>query len=84
MAEAPKDAANPPSSDPNRFEDYQNGPLPPSRRECRDIFCCLLFTINIVAMVVLAIYSYTYGNTQNIFRATDNNQNICGKIGSPT
>lgn len=35
-------------------------------------------------MVVLAIYGYSYGNTKNIYRATDNNQNICGQSGTPT
>lgn len=40
--------------------------------------------INILAMIVLAIYSYTYGNTHNIYRATDNNQNVCGQSGTST
>lgn len=35
-------------------------------------------------MIVLAIYSYTYGNTHNIYRATDNNQNVCGQSGTST
>jgi hypothetical protein len=40
--------------------------------------------INIGAMVVLAIYAYTYGDTKNIYRATDNNQDICGQSGTAT
>lgn len=35
-------------------------------------------------MVALAIYGYTYGNTHNIYRATDNAGNICGKTNSST
>lgn len=34
---------------------------------------------NIAALLVLAFCSYSYGNTYNIFRATDNNSNICGQ-----
>lgn len=83
MADAKKEEGNPPV-DPQRFEDYKNGPLAPSQRECRDVFCCLLFIVNVVAMVVLAIYSYTYGDTHNIYRATDSNGNICGKTGTST
>lgn len=41
-------------------------------------------TFNIIAMVILAIYSYTYGNTHNIYRATDDKQNICGKSDTVT
>jgi hypothetical protein len=80
MAENKEQAA----ADNGRYDELQNGPLQPSQRECRDIFCCLLFTLNILAMIVLAIYSYTYGNTHNIYRATDSNQNICGQTGTVT
>jgi hypothetical protein len=82
MADAKKEGNLP--SDPSRFEDYRNGPVAPSQRECRDVFCCLLFTVNVAAMVALAIYSYTYGNTHNIYRATDGNQDICGQSGTLT
>lgn len=39
---------------------------------------------NLLAMVILAIYGYTYGNTHDIYRATDNNKNICGKSNTST
>lgn len=34
---------------------------------------------NLAAMIALAIYAYTYGDTSNIYRATDKNGNVCGQ-----
>ena len=65
-----------------QFDDVKDGPISEENRECRDCLCCLLFLINGVAMVVLAIYGYSYGNTSDIYRATDNNQNACGQSNS--
>jgi hypothetical protein len=33
-------------------------------------------------MIVFSIIAYANGSTQNIYRATDNNKNICGQQGS--
>jgi hypothetical protein len=38
--------------------------------------------VNLVGMVGVAIYAYSTGSTQNIYRATDNNGNICGGTNS--
>jgi len=55
----------------NRFEDVKNGPKHPYERSCTDIFCCLLMLINIGVMIAFALYGYTQGNTNNVYRATD-------------
>ena len=60
----------------------KDGPISEENRECRDCFCCLLFLLNGIAMVVLAIYGYANGNTSDIYRATDNASNPCGQSNS--
>jgi hypothetical protein len=47
-------------------------------RECRDVFCCLLFIVNIGAMVYCSYYAYTEGKPSLVFRGTDPSNNICG------
>lgn len=57
--------------------DLENGPL--EQRECRDIFCLILFVANIAAMVYCSYYAYSFGNISTIFRGTDPDKNICGE-----
>ena len=62
--------------DQDKLNDLENGPI--ENRECRDIFCWILFIINIGAMVYCSIYGYTTGNPDLIYRGTDVDNNICG------
>lgn len=60
------------------MKDVENGPLPDSERECRDVICCLLFITNVVAMVYCTIHAYTNGDPTKIFRGVANDGVICG------
>ena len=62
------------------FDDVANGPLDESQRECRDVFCCLLFLVNIAAMVYVTVHAYTSGNPDKIFRGIAANV-VCGEPG---
>lgn len=62
--------------DQGKLNDLENGPI--ENRECRDIFCFILFIINVGAMVYCSIYGYTKGNPDLIYRGTDIDKNICG------
>lgn len=61
------------------LSDVENGPVTEANRECRDIFCCLLFLVAIGGMVYLTVFGYSYGDPAAIFRGVDNAGNICGK-----
>jgi solute carrier family 44 protein 1 (choline transporter-like protein)/choline transporter-like protein 2/4/5 len=58
--------------------DVENGPLTEANRECRDLFCCLLFLACIGGMVYLTIFGYMNGNPSSAFRGVDASANICG------
>lgn len=60
------------------LSDVENGPVTEANRECRDIFCCLLFLAAIGGMVYLTIYGYMNGNPAAIFRGVDLNGIACG------
>ena len=49
-----------------------------ANRECRDVICCIIFFINIVAMIYLTFYGYLNGNPTFIYRGTASNA-ICGQ-----
>lgn len=66
-------SAEPPKTDLAHLE---NGPL--VERECRDVFCLVLFLANIGAMIYCSYYAYTFGDHNNIFRGTDPDRNVCG------
>ena len=59
----------------------ENGPVTEANRECRDMFCCLMFLAMIVAMVYFSIYGYINGNLSTPYRATNSNNIICGEPG---
>lgn len=61
----------------------ENGPLDESNRECRDVFCCLIFVANIIGMIYCTIHAYTKGDTDKIYRGIDGQGNICGDPDSP-
>jgi hypothetical protein len=65
-----------------RFSDVRNGPKHPYQRDCTDIFCCILFCINIGVLFAFAMYGYSNGDTTNVYRATDSGGNVCGGSGS--
>lgn len=52
-----------------------------NNRECRDVFCCLLFLLNIVGMVYCTIHAYNNGNPNRIYRPVAGDKVICGEVG---
>lgn len=64
------------------MSDVENGPLTEANRECRDIFCCLLFLGCIGGMIYLTAYGYSNGNPSKAFRGVDSNGIICGSDGA--
>lgn len=46
------------------------------------MLCCLLFVANLIVLAIFAIWSYASGSPYNAFRATDNENNVCGATGS--
>ena len=60
------------------MSDVENGPLPEAERECRDLFCCLLFFLAIGGMFYLTYWGYTYGDVAKPFRGVDEYGSICG------
>ena len=60
------------------FKDVENGPLDESNRECRDVFCCLIFILNICGMIYCTTHAYTQGDPDNIYRGIDQDGVICG------
>jgi hypothetical protein len=62
----------------NGLSDIENGPITEANRECRDIFCTVLFFAVLVGMVYLSAYGYSNGSPTKVFRATDSNGNVCG------
>ena len=58
------------------LKELENGPL--VHRECRDVFCFILFLANIGAMLYCSYYAYTFGDHNNIFRGTDPDRRVCG------
>ena len=58
----------------------ESGPLDENNRECRDVFCCLLFFLNICGMIYCTIHAYTNGNPNRIYRGVSGTD-ICGQPG---
>lgn len=58
----------------------ESGPLDENNRECRDVFCCLLFFLNICGMIYCTIHAYLYGNPNKIYRGVSVTD-ICGQPG---
>ena len=50
-----------------------------NNRECRDVFCCLLFLVNIGAMVYCTIHAYINGDPNKIYRSVGINSTVCGE-----
>lgn len=48
------------------------------KRECTDVFCCLLFGISLAAWVVLAVIAVALGHPERLFHPTDSKGRICG------
>ena len=47
-------------------------------RRCTDPFCCFLFVVYIIAMVVGSIYSVQHGEVKRITAPIDPDGNLCG------
>lgn len=58
----------------------EGGPLDENNRECRDVFCCILFLLCICGMVYCTIHAYTMGNPDKIFRGIAGDKTICGQV----
>ena len=39
--------------------------------------------MNVAAMIIMSTWAYFAGTPSNIYRATDSNNNICGKRDTP-
>jgi hypothetical protein len=63
------------------FKDVEAGPLDENNRECRDVFCCLLFFLCICGMVYCTIHAYLNGNPSKVFRGVAGDKAICGEVG---
>jgi hypothetical protein len=67
------------------FKNVENGPLDESNRECRDVFCCILFLLNIAGMIYVTIHGYIDGNPYYIYRGIGRENSgfvECGKSGT--
>ena len=51
--------------------ELQNGPM--EKRECRDLICCILFIISLIAMIYLAILGKTNGQYSKMLAMYDSN-----------
>ena len=60
------------------MSDVENGPLTEANRECRDIFCCLLFLAAIGGMGYLTYAAYYNNDPTTIFRGVNQNNLVCG------
>lgn len=60
------------------FKDVETGPMDENNRECRDVFCCLLFLANIAAMVYCSIHAYLNGDPNKIYKSVGVGSTICG------
>ena len=67
-----------PTTDEGRFTEVGNGPKHPYKRSCTDVLCCLLFIINVAVLIGFAMYGYTNGDANNVYRGVDQKSNICG------
>ena len=65
------------------IRDLQHGPYDESKRECKDVFWFVFYWLNTLAMVILSAWAYFAGTPNNIYRATDSYNNVCGKRDSP-
>lgn len=55
----------------SKVEDDKNGPIGDGHRECRDILCCLLFIVNVVALIYLTINGITNGDVARLSAVYD-------------
>ena len=52
--------------------------IPGSQRKCRDTFCCLLFALFWVGMIVIAGVAFDKGHPQRLLYGTDYQGKTCG------
>ena len=62
-------------------DDFRNGPMADETRKCRDIFCCLIFIVFLVACVAVAVLGFYYGHPSYFLYVYDEDGNACGKDG---
>ena len=48
------------------------------KRECTDVFCCLLFFLMMVTVLVMGIYGYVNGEVAKLIGPLDGAKNFCG------
>ena len=58
---------------------FKNGPLSDENRKCRDLLCCLLFIIFLIACVVVAVLGFKNGDPSLILYPYDEDGNECGR-----
>ncbi|KAJ8578691.1 hypothetical protein ON010_g518 [Phytophthora cinnamomi] len=57
----------------------RSGLAPRSARKCRDVFCCLLFVVYWIGMVVVAVIALQTGQPLSLIYGKDYNGNVCGE-----
>jgi len=48
------------------------------KRECTDVLCCLLFSMTMIAVLVMGVYGYVNGNVLKLIGPLDGVKNFCG------
>ena len=52
-------------------------------RKCTDVFCLILFVLNLLGMIAIFWYAITYGNLNKVLCGNDFQGNFCG-VGNMT
>jgi len=54
------------------------GMIPDDKRKCRDIFCCTLFSLFWIGMIIIGAIGLKYGKWQRLLYGTDYKGQVCG------
>ena len=58
---------------------FKNGPIGDENRKCRDVLCCIIFFVFLLACVFVGLYSYDKGDPNIILFPYDDDGNQCGR-----
>ncbi|KAL3671943.1 hypothetical protein V7S43_002610 [Phytophthora oleae] len=58
--------------------DPRSGLVPKQHRKCRDVFCCLLFVIYWIGMIIVAAIAFQTGEPLSLIYGKDCNGAVCG------
>ena len=60
-------------------DEFKNGPIGDENRKCRDVLCCIIFFVFLLACVFVGLYSYDKGDPNIILFPYDDDGNQCGR-----